>query len=334
MAGGTFPTSVPAYTHPDGATDDLSTYPHDQMHEDEQDDIEQLATKVGTGASPASGATAKQVLQADGAGASAWGTVAANDLSDIDTATAAPAVGDAMVFDGTNWVPDSGTYVTPADMPVLYFPGVTSESVSTPNHASLQITGDIDLRAAVALDDWTPAAISYLMSKGTDDYYMSVLTDGKIRVGWNEGAAARARTSTVAPTVTDGDLLLVRSTLDVDNGAGGHDAKFWTKAAAKTDDVNAALVDDTGWAQLGSTVTTAGTSTIRANATVLYVGVYGNGGSGPITGRLYAACVKDGIDGTLVTDLRCDLGNVGPRYRDSTGKVWTFNGSAYTWTDR
>lgn len=72
MAGGTFPTSVPSYTHPNGGTDDLSTYPHSSMHEDEQDDIEALATKVGTGTSPASGATDGYVFTADGAGGSAW----------------------------------------------------------------------------------------------------------------------------------------------------------------------------------------------------------------------------------------------------------------------
>lgn len=36
------------------------------------------------------------------------GTRAIDNLSDVDTATAPPQAGDAMVFDGTRWVPNSG----------------------------------------------------------------------------------------------------------------------------------------------------------------------------------------------------------------------------------
>lgn len=43
----------------------------------------------------------------------ALGTASVGDLADVDTTTDAPAVGDAMVWDGSEWVPDSGAYVPP-----------------------------------------------------------------------------------------------------------------------------------------------------------------------------------------------------------------------------
>lgn len=52
-----------------------------------------------------------------GDGSTAWnsldyapGAFSVGDLGDVDTTTSAPSSGDALVYDGSNWVPDSVTY--------------------------------------------------------------------------------------------------------------------------------------------------------------------------------------------------------------------------------
>ena len=55
-------------------------------------------------------ATDGHVLTADGAGGAAWeaaagGATSIDDLTDVDTTTSAPAVGEVLEWDGANWVP-------------------------------------------------------------------------------------------------------------------------------------------------------------------------------------------------------------------------------------
>lgn len=78
-----FPTSVPNLTNPVGA-DNLNsgTVPHATQHANANDEIEALATKLGTGSSTPSSNT---VLRGTGAGASAFGQVA---VGDTDSAVA------------------------------------------------------------------------------------------------------------------------------------------------------------------------------------------------------------------------------------------------------
>ena len=186
-----------------------------------------------------------------------------------------------LPHDGTNYV---------------YLPGVNGNYLSTPDAAALDITGDIDLRAKVALDDWTPAAEGYLLSKwssGQQSYILAVTTGGNLRLYWTtNGSTNIYRTSTVALGLTDGAVKWVRATLDVDNGASGHDAKFWTSD------------DGSSWTQLGTTVTTAGTTSIWSGSAPAEVGTISGGSSstgGP--GKYYRAQIYSGIGGTLVLDV-------------------------------
>lgn len=77
---GNFPTSATAYTNP-GPTDTTAAViggrTHDQFHADNNDDLEQIMAKLGTGASTP-GATAA-VLRRTGSGASAWGSIQSGD---------------------------------------------------------------------------------------------------------------------------------------------------------------------------------------------------------------------------------------------------------------
>ena len=110
-----------------------------------------------------------------------------------------------------------------------------------------------------APDDWTPGTIldvggKYLTTGNQRGYHLLILTDGKLRLEWStNGTDVLSRDSTVAVGLVNGKRKFIRGTLDVDNGAAGHDVKFYTSD------------DGVNWTQLGTTVTTGGTTSIFSN---------------------------------------------------------------------
>lgn len=195
----------------------------------------------------------------------------------------------------------------------------------TDDHASLDITGDIDMRAAVAPADWTPVGDQYFLAKeeagvGTQAYGLVLLTSGLIRCIWSpDGTTGLFMDSTVGIGAANGSLLLVRATLDVNNGAAGRDSTFYTKAStpalAATD-----LESNSGWTQLGTTVTTATATSILANAKLLVGGSRNNAGSNNLIGDLYALIVKNGINGTTVANPNFYANN--SPFTDGSGRTW------------
>jgi len=144
------------------------------------------------------------------------------------------------------------------------------------------------------MDDWTPAAAGYILSKvgASPSYALLILPTGFLRFDFWSSGVNKQRASTAAVPGTDGADLWIRVTLDVDNGAGGHDVKFYTSTDGKT------------WSQLGATVTTAGTTSIDAGTATLNVGAEG---AFPIAAKVYRGQVLDGIDGTTVLDIDTSL---------------------------
>jgi hypothetical protein len=186
----------------------------------------------------------------------------------------------------------------------LYLPGVTGNVATAPDSAALDITGDIDLRVKVALDDWTPAATNVVLSKrgtGLDNisYGMQIDTNGRItffgsNTGTDFGVLA---SSTVSPTVADGATKWVRVTLDVDNGAGGKDFTFFTSD------------DGSIWTQLGTTVTQAGTTSLFSGNAVLSIGGTSTISSGIARGKFFRAMIySDLTETTLAFDADFETG--------------------------
>jgi hypothetical protein len=182
----------------------------------------------------------------------------------------------------------SGTY--------LYLPGVSQNWATTPDAAVLDITGDVDIRIKVALDDWTPGAVNTLIAKATSSttnrsYWFNVNIDGTLGLLTSPDGTSGSQityTSTVATGIADGATKWVRATLDVDNGASGKTATFFTSD------------DGTTWTQLGAAVTSAGTTSIFSGISPLTVG--GIGAAQPSRGKFFRAQVRNGIDGTVVFD--------------------------------
>jgi hypothetical protein len=178
----------------------------------------------------------------------------------------------------------------------VYLSGAASNYMSISDNPPLDVTGDIDIRVNVALDDWTPGTLTALVTKwnvGQYAYYFGISSANRLQLYWSADGTNIVNTSgvvsTVAPTVTDGSPLWVRVTLDVDNGAGGNDTKFWTSTDGST------------WTQLGTTVTLSGTTSIFSGSASVFIGA-GQTGAQPAKGKFYRSQILNGIDGTVVLD--------------------------------
>jgi hypothetical protein len=235
-----------------------------------------------------------------------------------------PISGGVGQLDDYNFFADAQNWyrVTPADPPAgLLLTDVSGDYASSPDNAALDITGDIDLRADVTKNDWQE--FSYLIAKfgsvGNRSYAMRVETSGLISILWSvDGSGFLSMSSTVAPTVSDGQRLAVRVTLDVNNGAAGRTATFYTAATLAGP-----------WAQLGSPVTVAGTTSIFSSGQILEVGSNTSGTGGLWAGSVHAVEVRSGINGTAVANpdfAAQDNGDTS--FVDSAGRTWTVNGNA------
>lgn len=196
-------------------------------------------------------------------------------------------------------------------MPCLDLDGASWGRVE--DHASLDITGDLELAIWLTMDDWTPTGGNYLLSKSagfaaSGGYWWSISATGFLILAWSDGASVLSRTSTSAVSFTNATPGWIKVTLDVNNGAGGHDVKFWTST------------DGVTWTQLGTTVTTAGVTSIGANTTALLIGANGFG-LAPLLGQVHRTTVRNGIGGTAVLDIPFyaqDLGDTS--FLDAVGR--------------
>ncbi len=179
----------------------------------------------------------------------------------------------------------------------VWLPGIVGNYLSAPDEAALDITGDIDVRVELAMEDWTPAATQLLLAKRASSlasaacYWFYVNTNGTLAFEWSDGSSNRSAVSTVAVGGTDKTALHVRATLDVDNGASGRSVRFYKST------------DGVSWTQIGTTVTQSGTTSIRSGSEILEIGSQYTGTSGPLAAAIYGAKVYNGIAGTLVFEF-------------------------------
>lgn len=235
--------------------------------------------------------------------------------------TATPVVRDAQITLTPGSRNNNSAALTPAAAPAqivgLSLPGATTDYLITPDSATLDITGDIDLIWHGSLTTWAKGSMQGLISKYTTSnnqrsYGLSVSDVGRLYLTWTRdglGATLTGVTSTAAIPTANGSPVWLRATLDVDNGAGGNSVKFYTSADGAT------------WTQLGSTVTTAGVTNIFAGTAPLTVGLWV---TYPSAGIMRRAIVKNGIDGTVVADW--DGRTPSTLYRDSAGNRWAIVG--------
>lgn len=203
--------------------------------------------------------------------------------------------------------------------------GQAGDHASTPDAAALDITGDIDLRAEVTLDDWVSGRTLYLLAKYDQagdqrSYALRVTSDGMLELAWSSDgteAGVQSPRSTAKPTFPLSGRLAVRATLDVDDG-GDNTTTFYTAPSI-----------DGPWTQLGDPVTRSGTTSIHSGTAALTVSGASDGTFGMFSGIVHAARVLDGIDGTPVADVDFEAQTIGDtEFDDDEGLTWTVHGDA------
>ena len=205
-------------------------------------------------------------------------------------------------------------------------PGVAGSYFSTPDAAANRITGDIDIRAYVRMDDWTPAAETSIVSK-TDganqkSYLLTVESSGSVRFYYStSGTGAYKGNSSNAPnTFANGTAHWIRATYAV---AGT--LHFYTSE------------DGSIWTELGTApAITAGA--IKDGTSEVEMGVGEAHSFGPLSGNIYRAQIYNGIGptnvtpsgtGTLAVDFNPNDSTTAQTWTSATtGEVWTTNGAA------
>ncbi|WP_460067401.1 hypothetical protein [Streptomyces sp. YKOK-I1] len=205
----------------------------------------------------------------------------------------------------------------------LELDGDTTGYVSTPHAAALNITGDIDVRVEFDADMTDTARNQNLIGKwsttNTERAWSIRWYVGRLVFGWRDASAASVEAS-ISAALYGGAAL--RVTLDVDDGAGGLAVRFY-----QADSISGP------WTQIGNTVTGGFTTAIQSTTTSdLRIGPTDATTTPPrvpFIGTATRAQVRSGIDGTLVADLDTRaLADGATGTTDSTGRVWTVNGTA------
>lgn len=222
----------------------------------------------------------------------------------------------------------------------VYTDSLSISNVSTADKAVLDITGDIDIRCDIQPYAWRGQAFTFA-SKAQDassqySWWLACDESGFLQLLWSTAGTAGtilAASATVAIPSTS-KRLTVRATLDVNNGASGRTAAFYT-----SDSVTGAFT------QLGASVVQAGTTSIfSSSADLVFAGGHDDAQQSFVNsvgfgGRFYRGQVYSGIAGTLRADMNASAQTVGAlSWSDglSTPNTWTVNGtgSVRVTTDR
>ncbi len=258
-------------------------------------------------------------------------TVVASGVVDIIQGSLAETLADHTVV-AAGWTTVIGSLAETLDNVLtsqeffLDLPGTSSHSASTPDHASLDITGDLEVITRLSADDYTPVGNQRIVDK-VNAYNLIKLPGSDLRFEWHDGTSFLSEASSVtldSVGIVDQQVIWLRATLDVDNGASDAEVKFFYSTNS-TDDPTEVV-----WIQLGSTQLVGATTSIRTTTDDLFIGIESIGDGERWDGRIYRSQVNDGIGGTLVADFDGNDFAIGESDTDtavdSTGKTWTING--------
>lgn len=214
----------------------------------------------------------------------------------------------------------------PGTVNYLELTGADDSYASTPDNAALDITGDLDLRWEGEANWYGPGArmlIGKWGENGSQSYnlrlqdgalYLHVALDGSVGpfMFWELPALPRR--------------AALRGVLDADNGAGGWTMRlYWAESLAGP------------WTQIGEAVSGDTPVSIFVSDAELQVAPNDLDVAArrrPIEGKVYAAEVRDGIDGTVVASPDFEAQPVGTApFIDSAGRTWSYSPAARI-TDR
>ncbi|MFB4273025.1 hypothetical protein [Nonomuraea sp. GTA35] len=206
----------------------------------------------------------------------------------------------------------------------LALDGATGDRATTLDHASLDITGDIDIRIDITAASWRTVmdmAAKYETTGNQRSWAFYLHGNGSGVPCFTWSANGTATTDVVAtepcPAPADGRQAL-RVTFDVNNGAGGNTATFYYAETIAGP-----------WTQLGDPVVTAGTTSIFSSSAELEVGDVTDFTGFPVVGAVHAFELRNGIAGSIVANPDFTAQTPGAAsFADSSGRTWTVQGGA------
>jgi hypothetical protein len=211
--------------------------------------------------------------------------------------------------------------------PGLQLPGTSGNYASTPDTAVLDIVGDIELQIDATFAEGDIGAFRALISKylaagDQRSWVLQLTTTNNIQLAWTTAgtlATLTSMTTTQALSLEDGERIAIRVILDVNDGAGGRIAYFYT-----------APTIDGPWT-LFETVTDVGTTSIHSGSANVNITGTDNGTLFPLEGVVHAAKIISDPFGTPVEVANPDFpaeADSTVSFADDAGRTWTINGTA------
>ena len=195
------------------------------------------------------------------------------------------------------------------------------ERIYTVNDASfVTISSILDIKARIRPDSWNDGTPQSIISKRASSasnfgFQFRVHSDGNLRlIRGDSSTTVEGVSSTVVTGFADGEAKWVRATKNYSTG----DFNFYT--APSSDEV------PTTWTQLGTTVSGSTAAQYVDTNAVALMNESAGGTQEDMRGNVYRVIVE--VDGTVVSDWIA--ASTGIRHRDSTGKIWTITGSAFS----
>lgn len=204
--------------------------------------------------------------------------------------------------------------------------------IQTDDKASLDVTGDLDLRIEIDPDVWSLGSVGhqlagkYTITGAQRSWAWSIQANGRMRLYWSADGNNAFTNGTYADStvrVPATGRIALRVTIDVNNGAAGRTITFYT-----SDSITGT------WTQLGAQVIQSGTTSIFSGTSKVSVGAFVDSATAafplvtdaaagytlPFSGRIYRFMMYNGIAGTLVADM------------NAVGQPDSVN-AAHGWTD-
>lgn len=213
-----------------------------------------------------------------------------------------------------------GRFSLPGTVSYLQLDGTSAGAVSTPDHASLDLTGDLDLRWEGEAN-WYAAGAQMLIGKwdvaGNRSYHLR-LQDGSLVLHVATDGTVGFFASRPLPALPRHAAL--RGTLDADNGAGSSVWRlYWAPSL------------DGPWTQVADEVLLAPLTVFSSTAPLTIAPEQDDSIATrrPVAGRCYRAEVRNGIDGTVVASPDFTAQAAGTTsFADAAGRTWTVSGTA------
>lgn len=213
-----------------------------------------------------------------------------------------------------------------AGLPRLYLKPVYGSNALVESISSLDLTADLDVRIDLHLKSTHPAGHAAILAgrannAGPYSWRLEVQADRQVELFWSPTGVGPATTVTsVLEILPSSARATLRVTLDVNNGAGGHDVRFYVGYEG----VNGTFT------QIGATITGTGTTSINNAAADLIIGSPPEvAGLFALDANIYHFQLRNGIGGTPIVDADFTQQVSGvPAFVDDTGLAWTINGDS------